>query len=172
MLDLSVIILTYNEELHIQRCIENVKSISGNIFLIDSFSSDNTVEIAQNLGAKVYQHVWENNYAKQFNWGLNHLPINTKWVLRLDADEYLSPDLISEIGKKLPFLEKDITGIVLKREQYCFGKWVHPLKLLRIFQYGTGKCEQRWMDEHIQINTGRIIEFENKFLDHNLNSFG
>ncbi len=172
MLDLSVIILTANEELHIRRCIENVLPIAKDIFLVDSFSTDKTIEIAQSLGSKVYQNKWENNHAKQFNWGLKNLPITTRWVLRLDADEYLTEELLKEIQKKLPYLEKGVTGIVLKRKQYCFGKWVHPLKLLRIFEYGKGVCEQRWMDEHIQLSEGEMVEFENLFLDHNLNTFG
>jgi glycosyltransferase involved in cell wall biosynthesis len=171
MLDLSVIVLTYNEELHIRRCIENVLPIAKDIFLVDSFSADKTVEIAESLGAKVYQNKWENNHAKQLNWGLTHLPIQTRWALRLDADEYLTNELIEEIREKLPTINEDITGIILRREQYCFGKWVHPLKLLRIFEYGKGTCEQRWMDEHIQLSSGKTIEFEHKFLDYNLNTF-
>ncbi|MCL1943333.1 MAG: glycosyltransferase family 2 protein [Candidatus Azobacteroides sp.] len=172
MLDISVIILTYNEELHIQRCIENILPIAKDIFVVDSFSTDRTVEIARSLGAGVYQNKWENNHAKQFNWGLTHLPITTRWILRLDADEYLTEELVQEIQKKLPYSEKDVTGIVLKRKQYCFGSWVHPLKLLRIFENGKGVCEQRWMDEHIQLSEGRVMEFEHLFLDHNLNTFG
>lgn len=172
MLDLSVLILTYNEELHIERCIKNVLPFTKEIFLVDSFSTDRTVEIAESLGAKVYQNKWENNQAKQFNWGLQNLPIQTKWVMRLDADEYLTDELVEEVKEKLPKLENDVTGVILKREQYCFGKWFHLLKLLRIFEYGKGMCEQRWMDEHIQLSEGKIIEFEHKFLDHNLNTFG
>jgi glycosyltransferase involved in cell wall biosynthesis len=172
MIDLSVVILTFNEEIHIRRCIENVLPIAKEIFLVDSFSCDKTVEIAKTLGTKVYQNKWENNYAKQLNWGLKHLPIQTRWVLRLDADEYLTNELIEEIKEKLPIINNDITGIILQREQYCFGKWVHPLKLLRIFEYGKGTCEQRWMDEHIQLSSGGTIEFRHKFLDHNLNTFG
>jgi glycosyltransferase involved in cell wall biosynthesis len=172
MTDLSILILTYNEEIHIRRCIENVLPITKDIFVVDSFSTDKTIEIAESLGAKVYLNKWGDNYAKQFNWGLQHLPVQTRWVLRLDADEYLTDELIEEIKDKLPSVKKDISGIILNREQYCFGKWFHPLKLLRIFEYGKGACEQRWMDEHIQLSEGKIIEFEHKFLDHNLNSFG
>jgi glycosyltransferase involved in cell wall biosynthesis len=171
-MNLSVIILTANEEIHIRRCIENVLPLTKEIFLVDSFSTDKTVEIAESLGAKVYQNKWENNHAKQFNWGLTHLPIQTQWVLRLDADEYLTDELIAEVKEKLPQMNPDVSGIILKREQYCFGKWVHPLQLLRIFEYGKGACEQRWMDEHILLSSGKTVEFEHEFLDHNLNTFG
>ena len=83
MLDLSVIILIYNEELHIRRCLDNVKNIAKSIYIIDSYSTDKTLEIAKGYEQVVIlQHKWENNYAKQFNWGLENASIITKWVLR------------------------------------------------------------------------------------------
>lgn len=172
MLDLSVIILTYNEELHIERCINSVREVASDIFLVDSFSTDRTVPLAESLGAKVFQNPWENNHARQFNWGLDHLPIQTEWVLRLDADEYLSEELIREIKEKLPLLNKSVTGVLLRRKQFCFGKWFHPLQLLRIFRQGTGRCEERWMDEHIVLSEGAATTFNHLFYDQNLNSFG
>lgn len=172
MLDVSVVILTYNEERHLERCIQNAKLISEHIFLVDSFSTDNTVKLAESMGAKVFQNAWLNNYAQQFNWGLDNLPITTRWVLRLDADEYLSDELINEIKIRLPTLDSEISGITLNRKQYCFGSWVHPLELLRIFEYGKGRCEERWMDEHIVLSSGNTMHFDYLFLDHNLNTFG
>lgn len=175
MLDLSVIILTYNEELHIRRCLDNVKSIAKEIFLIDSFSTDKTLDIAKTYEhVIILQHKWENNHAKQFNWGLENASISTKWILRLDADEYLLPALLIELIDKLPCLDKNITGIVFNRRHIFLETWmkrgIYPVKLLRLFQYGKGFCEQRFMDEHIQIIEGDIIEFENDFVDHNLNN--
>lgn len=173
-LDLSVLILTYNEELHIRRAIENVYEIVEEIFIIDSFSTDNTLKIASEYSkVKVLQHKWENNYAKQLNWGLENAPIKTKWVLRLDADEYLTPELISELKDRIPALPEDVTGISFKRRTYFMGKWmkkgVYPVILLRLFQYGKGTCEQRLMDEHIQLSEGRDITFKYDFIDENLN---
>lgn len=174
MLDLSVIILTYNEEMHIRRCIENVKSIAKDVFIVDSYSTDATLAIAKELGAAVYQNKWENNYAKQFNWALENLPIQTKWVLRLDADEYCTQELIEELKEKLLQQPDDVTGILLKRRHYFFGKWikkgVYPVKLLRIFRYKKAFCEQRLMDEHIQLTEGRCVEFQYDFVDYNLNN--
>jgi glycosyltransferase involved in cell wall biosynthesis len=173
MLDISVIILTYNEEIHIHRCIENIKPIAKDVFIVDSFSTDKTIEIAQNMGALIYQNKWENNHAKQFNWALDNLPIRTKWVLRLDADEYLTSDLIKELQKKLPVLHPHITGVVFKRRHIFLNKWMkrgtYPIKLLRLFQYRKAVCEQRFMDEHIQILEGDIVDFDYDFVDHNLN---
>lgn len=174
MLDLSVIILTYNEEIHIRRCLENVTLIAKDIFIIDSFSTDTTLDIAKEFDhVYILQNRWENNYAKQFNWGLQSAPIRTKWVLRLDADEYLLPELVKELQEKLPFLPEDVNGIIFNRRHIFMNKWmkrgIYPVKLLRVFRYGKGMCEQRLMDEHIQLTEGRAVEFEHDFCDHNLN---
>lgn len=174
MLDVSVIILTYNEELHIRRCIENVSSFAKEIFIIDSFSTDRTIEIAQEFSnVSVLQNKWENQYAKQFNWGLEHAPITAKWVLRLDADEYLLPELIAEMEEKLPTIDSEITGIIFNRRHIFMDKWmkrgIYPVKLLRLFQNGKGICEERLMDEHIQLLQGYSVEFDNDIVDHNLN---
>lgn len=80
MLDISVIILTYNEEIHIRRCLENVKKFAKEVFIIDSYSTDKTLEIAKEYGAVILQNKWENNYAKQLNWGLKNAPIKSKWI--------------------------------------------------------------------------------------------
>lgn len=174
MADISVIILTFNEEMHIERCINSVKSITDQIFIVDSFSSDNTTNLAQKFNARVYQNKWENNHAKQFNWALENLPIKTIWIMRLDADEYISPELAKEINQKLPDLLNDITGIVLPFRRVFLGKTIKKgtggIKMLRIFRYQKAVCEQRWMDEHIQLLEGRTVEFEHDFVDHNLNN--
>ncbi len=174
MLDLSVIILTYNEELHIRRCLENVLPFAKKVFVVDCFSTDKTKEIASHLGAVVVEHAWPGNQAEQFNWALDNLPISTEWVLRLDADEYLLPELVEELREKLPTLPEDVTGIIFNRRHIFMGKWmrrgIYPVKLLRVFRHGKGMCEQRLMDEHIQLTEGRAVEFEHDFCDHNLNN--
>ena len=175
MLDLSVIILTYNEELHIRRCLEKIAPYVKQVFIIDCFSSDKTLEIAREYpNVMILQNKWPaTKYAGQFNWALENAPIDSKWVLRLDADEYLLPETIAELNEKLHCLPNNVTGIVLKRRHIFFNKWMkrgtYPVKLLRVFCYGKAKCEQRLMDEHIQLNEGRSVEFEHDFCDHNLN---
>lgn len=174
MLDISVIILTYNEEIHIQRCLDNIVDIVKTVYIIDSFSTDRTLDIA-----KQYEHVvilqnkWI-NYATQFNWALNHAPIDTKWVLRLDADEYLTQDLKLELSEKLPFLSKEYTGIIFPLRRVFLGKVIRKgmpqVKLLRLFQYGKAISEVRLMDEHIQLVEGKCVEFEHEFADDNLNN--
>lgn len=174
-LDISVIILTYNEEIHIRRCLENIHSFVKDIFLIDSYSTDKTIQIASEYEkVTILQNKWENNHAKQFNWGSEHAPIQTKWVLRLDADEYLLPELINELSDKLSSLPDDVSGIVFKRRHYFLDKWmkrgIYPVYLLRMFRYGKAICEQRLMDEHIQLLEGVSVDFDGDFVDHNLNN--
>lgn len=174
MINLSVIILTFNESKHIERCIKNVNQIAEEIFIVDSFSTDNTTVLAQELGAKVFQNEWLHNHATQFNWALENLPIQTEWVLRLDADEYLLHELIIEIQDKLGSLSNDVTGVVFKRRHIFLDKWIkkgtYPVKLVRLFRNKKAICEQRWMDEHIVLLEGRTIEFDHDFVDHNLNN--
>lgn len=173
MLDLSVIILTYNEELHIRRCLENVTDIAQQIFVIDCFSTDKTEEIAKSYpNVAVLQNKWV-NYATQFNWALNNAPIKTKWVLRLDADEYLTEELKQELQSRLPSLSDNYTGIILPLRRVFLGRTIRrgmpQVKLLRLFQYGKARSEVRQMDEHIQLLSGEAIEFKHEFADDNLN---
>ncbi len=173
-LSIAVIIVTYNEEIHIERCIKNTKKYSDEIYIVDSFSTDKTVKIAKSLKAKVLQNKWK-NYSNQFSWALKKIKTKSKWILRLDADEYLEEKLICEISKKLPKLNNDIYGVNFKRKQIFMNKWIkyggrYPLPLLRLWRNGHGKIEDRWMDEHIVIKKGKTTTFYNNFCDHNLNN--
>jgi glycosyltransferase involved in cell wall biosynthesis len=173
---LSTIILTLNEAGHIRRCIESLRPLDGNVFVVDSFSTDRTVEIARELGAQVVQNAWQGLYAIQFNWALDNLPIKTDWVLRLDADEYLSPELIEEIKEKLDTLPEDVAGVTFHLRRVFMGRVIRRgmprITMLRLFRYGKARCEQRLMDEHIELLKGRTVEFENDFADDNLNDLG
>ena len=174
MLDLTVIILTKDERLHIARCLKNVNQIAKKIYVVDCHSSDGTQQIANEYGAEVVEHDWPGNQAQQFNWALDNLPIDTEWILRLDADEYLLPELIEEITDRLPTIPNDVTGIIFKRRHIFLDRWmqggIYPVKLLRAFRTGHGRYEQRMMDEHITLLDGQPIEFDNDFCDHNLNN--
>lgn len=176
MLSISTIILTYNEEKHLERCLKNALQFSSDIHIIDSFSSDRTIEIAQTYGAKVYQNKWENNYAKQFNWGLKNADLKFDWVFRLDADEYLTPELITELHTNFQTIAPDISGVIFERKMYFLNtlmeKGMLQMNMLRLFKKEHGFCEERWMDEHIVLTQGSTVLFKNYFVDHNLNSLG
>jgi len=171
--DIAIIILTYNESVHLPRALEHVRHFAREIFVIDSFSTDNTVELAKAGGAIVLQHPFQYQ-AQQFSWALEHAPITANWVLRLDADEIIETDLAEEIVRKLPALPPDVTGINLNRKTIFQGKFIryggrYPLTLLRIWRRGKARIEDRWMDEHVYLTEGRAIMFKGGFADHNLN---
>ena len=121
--DITVIILTRNEAIHIQRALENLKGLAKRVVVVDSFSTDNTVEIARANGATVLQNKFI-NYAKQFQWAQDNSRVETKWVMRLDADELIEPDLRSEIEQNLSRLPNDVVGINLKRKHIFMDRWV------------------------------------------------
>lgn len=170
---ITAIVLTFNEEKHLARCLRSIQGVASDVFVIDSFSTDRTVEIAKELGAQILQHKWV-NYATQFNWALGQLPADTEWVLRIDADEYLTPDLAVEIQRRLPTLGSEVEGVYVNRRMTFCGRpirygGVFPVQVLRLFRHGRGQCENRWMDEHIKVS-GATVVFHGALIDDNLNA--
>lgn len=174
-MNLSVIILTYNEEIHIERCISSVLGIADEIFVVDSFSHDRTCILAKKSGARVYKKKWPGNHSEQFNWALENCSILTKWVMRLDADEIISIDLAKEIKAVIASNGQE-KGFVLNRGHIFLGKkMLHgdnfPIKLLRIWEHGFAYCEDKLMDEHIILKDDYIVkQLHHPFWDNNLNN--
>ena len=173
---ISVIILTYNEEIHIKKAINSIKKISNDLIIVDSYSKDKTIQIAKKYNARIFKNKFINQ-SKQLNWALKNIKIKNDWILRLDADEYLSKELILEIKKKLPVinLNKEINGICFPRKQFFLRKLIRfggrgKLIMLRLFRKNYAKCEDRLMDEHIVVKKGKIISFKNYFYDDNFNN--
>ena len=170
-LDITVIILTYNEELHIRRCLENVCPIAKKVYVIDSPSTDNTVAICDEFPeVEVVVHKYPGNQAEQFNWALDNVRVDTEWVLRLDADEYLLPELLDELKKKLPAMEEGVSALSLSLARGFMGKVlrhgiVDDIKIVRIFRTGKARYEKRIMDEHLSILDGKTLEMEHQFID-------
>lgn len=156
MLDLSVIILTYNEELNIAQAINSVKDWAKEIIVLDSYSQDKTVEISKNLGAKVYQNKFE-NYSKQRNHALN-LPISGGWILFLDADEYLMPELKEEI--QLAIQNPQYDAYEMKFRLIWNNVWIkrgyYPTWLLRLGRKEQFVCDDRPVNEHLLCKSGKI----------------
>jgi glycosyltransferase involved in cell wall biosynthesis len=166
--------LTYNESIHIRRVIENAWKVANDVLIVDSFSTDDTIAIAQSMGARVLQRAFKHQ-ADQLQWAMENGNINTAWVLRLDADEYLMPEAIEEVRTRLPQLPADTTGVIFKRRVYFMDAWMrhggyYPVKLLRMWRMGKAQTEQRWMDEHTYVTAGYTIEFKYDLIDHNLNN--
>lgn len=171
--DVTVLILTYNEARHIDRAIASVRPFAREILVVDSFSTDLTVAIANAAGARVLSNAFV-NYSKQFQWGLDNGGITTEWVLRLDADEIIDADLAAVIADRLPLMPDDVVGVNFNRKHIFLDHWVrrggrYPLVLLRLWRTRKGRIEDRWMDEHVVVWGGRTVSFEGGFADCNLN---
>ena len=167
--DITAIILTKNEEINIGDCINSIKDTVKRIVVIDSFSTDRTVEIAKELGAEVYQHKFE-NHARQYMYGVDVAKAGTMWTLRIDADERLTPDSANELAQLCDSnMETDVTGIILRFRKNFLGKdlyhgGVYPWKKMNCYKTEFGKIEDRNMDEHILLSSGRAIEMKNDCL--------
>jgi len=173
-MSISIIILTFNEEKHIERCVKSILPVSNNIFVVDSYSTDKTVEIAKFYGAKVFQNPFINQ-AIQFQWGVDECNIQTEWILRIDADETIDQELVSSIQKFINTNSPEYNGAIFNRKHIFLGKWIrfggrYPLPMLRLFRKGTAHIEQRWMDEHIVLDSGTATTLSGGFSDININS--
>lgn len=171
MANLTIIILTKNEEQNLKKCIASFKGVAQRIVIIDSYSTDKTVVLAKSLGAEVYEHPFE-NHAAQFNWALDNIDLQTEWVMKVDADEEFTPELADEIREKLDKLPASVNGVILRRRVYFMGRWLkhggmYPQLLLRIFRVGHGMSEMKLMDEHLIITDGDAVTFKYDFSDNN-----
>ena len=170
---LVAIILTLNEAQHLPRCLASLEGVVDHVLVADSYSGDETEGIAESYGAQFVQHTFV-NYATQFNWALTKLDEDTDWVLRIDADEYLTPVLAAEIRERLSSVAPEVGGIFCGRRMIFQGRLIRfgglfHIRVLRLFRYGRGRCENRWMDEHIKV-TGPTRDFCGALIDANLNS--
>lgn len=177
MSDITVIILTKNEEKNIEASVESAKQIAERVIIVDSGSTDRTIELAEKSGAETCFHEWL-GHAAQFNWVLDNCDIRTTWVFRLDADERISEELAAEINEKTNSSNAD--GYEMRWRVYFMGKWIkhggtHKPYFLRLFRYGKGRVENKLMDEHIIVDgtveklEGDLIHYDYKGLDAWLN---
>lgn len=161
----TLIILTYNEEANIAQALDSVAGWANEIFILDSFSTDRTLDIARRYGCHVAQNKFE-NYAKQRNYALDHLPIRNEWVLFLDADECLSDGLKQEISTLIAISPEE-NGFYIKRRLIWMSRWIrrgyYPSWILRLFRHGKGRCEDRAVNEHLIVE-GRTGQLRNDFI--------
>ena len=174
MNSITAVILTFNESIHLQRCIESIFPLTKNIVVVDSFSTDDTVDIARRCGATILQRAWQNNHSVQFNWALSQLPASTEWVFRIDADEILTTALIDEIKQTLLTINSSIVGLQCIRKMVFQGSLLKyggmgGTRTLRLFRFGHGRSESRWMDEHIKLD-GQSLNLSGAIIDNNLQS--
>lgn len=178
MSSVTIVVLTKNEEKNIEECLKSVKGFADRVVIVDSGSTDATLDIAKKYGADIYQHKFE-NYAKQFNWGLNNTDINTKWTMRLDADERLTENLCQELLQVMEEHDKDnVNGVIMEADLYFMDHLIkhggHKKRKLMFFKTGIGYIEDRKMDEHTLLKDGESIIARNRFIHYdykNLTTF-
>lgn len=170
MADLTAIILAKDEAKNIGTCVRRLVGFAARIVVVDSGSADDTVAIAESLGAEVFHHPFY-DYATQFNWAIENTGIATEWLLRVDADEFWTPELCAEVEDILrEHAHDDVNGVLTESHFYFMGRRVDhggPKKRkIVVFRRGHGFIEKRRMDEHTIITDGRVVEAKHRFEHH------
>jgi len=161
----TVIILSFNSSDTIRQTILSVKSLTDDIFVVDSGSTDDTIQLAEREGAKVLHHAFE-NYGAQRNWAIDNVPGGNSWQLHLDADEELSTELqqeIRNIENTTPY-----AGFLIPRYLRFMGRLLRhnlaPTFHMRLFKVGSTRCEDRQYDQHF-ICSGVVASLKNRMID-------
>lgn len=170
-MSLVAIVLTFNEEKHIERCLQSIVGTVDRIVVVDCFSTDSTIEIAKRNGAEILYNKWL-NHSNQFNWAINNIQ-GADWILRIDADEVVTGELASKLKEYIDNADADVNGFYINRRIFFLGEKINhggvfPVSILRLFRNGFGECENRWMDEHI-IVSGETRRIKEEIHDINLN---
>jgi len=167
-LPISVLILTYNEEANIRDCLESVYVWAGEVFIIDSGSTDRTLAIAQKYTDRIYEHRFQ-NYSAQRNWAQDNLPITNEWIFHLDADERASPKLFDNLSRIFSRSKIDADAFLVSRKTIFRNRWIrfgghYPVYHLRIYRKNSGRCEDRLYDQHFT-TSGRISQVEGDIIN-------
>lgn len=163
----TVIILTFNCADTLPATLAQARRVSDEIFIVDSYSKDETLKIAEEAGARIYQHAFE-NYGAQRNWAIDSLPIPGSWQLHLDADEWMNDELVEAI-LALPENPPQ-SGFFLARYLRFLGRVLRhgslsPTWHMRLFRTGVGRCEDRKYDQHFYIKEGSTAQLGGHMVD-------
>ncbi|MCD6138698.1 MAG: glycosyltransferase family 2 protein [Deltaproteobacteria bacterium] len=171
---LSVVVITHNEEDNIGRCLESVKW-ADEIIVVDSFSTDRTVQIAEKYTKKVFQKAWE-GYGRQKNYALSKAT-NT-WVLALDADERITRELADEIIGVLRAGDTQVIAYELPYKVFFGGKWVrhgglYPEYHIRLFRKDKAAFKERAVHERVETSgpVGRLHHFVEHYTYRSVSDF-
>lgn len=169
---ISIVLLSYNSVASVGRTIRSLEGLSDDIYVVDSYSTDDTVELCRSLGCKVVQRPFL-HYADQRNWAIDNLPFKHEWQLHVDADEEFTPELVKAI-KQLNFAGSEFDGYIIGRKIVFLGRVLRHGAIARTWHYrlfrtGFGRCEDRLYDQHF-VATGRTGRINAFMLDHQENS--
>jgi exosortase/archaeosortase family protein len=169
----SFIILTYNEEMHLPRLLQSISGFNAPIFILDSGSTDNTITIGESFGATFLQHPFE-NHPQQWDYALKNFNIKTRWVICLDADQIVTPELCKYLNNFRDEDYKQVNGIYFNRKNFFKGKWIKhggysPFYLLKMIRYGIGYSDLNENMDHRFIVPGKTIIWKDGYvLEENL----
>jgi glycosyltransferase involved in cell wall biosynthesis len=169
-LPISVMILTYNEADNLALLLESIQQWADEVFILDSFSTDQTCAIAEGYGATVVPHAFE-GHTRQRNWGLRNLPFRNAWLFALDADHRVTPALAAELQQVFAQPPQDINGFFVKRRQIFRGKWIrhgayYPKWQLKLFQHQHAYCDDLEFDYRFYV-AGTLGYLQNDILEDN-----
>lgn len=155
----SFIILTFNEEIHLPRLLESIKKLNASTFILDSGSTDKTLEIANIYGATVKQNPFI-NHPKQWDFALKHFKVETPWTIGLDADQIVTPELQQMLANFKDEDFKGINGIYFNRKNFFQGNWIrfgtyYPFYLLKMFRTDVGFSDLNENMDHRFIVPGK-----------------
>jgi glycosyltransferase involved in cell wall biosynthesis len=167
----SVVVLTLNEEANLAACLRSVADWAAEVFVVDSGSTDGTREIAAMCGARIYEHSFQ-THATQWGWALEQLPLRGDWVLALDADQQVTPELAQEIQALRAVDLADVDGIFLKRRQVFRQKWIkyggyYPKYLLKLFRRGAVRIDAADLVDHHFYVTGHVSRLQHDLIEAN-----
>jgi glycosyltransferase involved in cell wall biosynthesis len=169
---LDVVILTFNEERNLPACLESLREVSDQVFVVDSGSTDSTQQIAASFGCHIHSHAFS-THAEQWAWALENLPLRGEWVLALDADQRLSPELKTSIGRFLLDATPSIEGAYLNRRQVFRGRWIrfggyYPKYLLKLFRRSAVTLGRDLVDHHFVV-AGKTVKLQGDMIEANQN---
>lgn len=170
----SVIVLTRNEEANIEACLRSVRDWAGDLFVVDSGSTDRTVTLAAALGATVVEHPFM-THAQQWAWALEALPCRHEWILGLDADQRVTPQLAGELRGLLagpPAAVAGVDGFYVNRRQVFRGRWIrwggyYPKYLLKLFRRGRVRMDPNDLVDHYFHVEGRTARLRHDLIEEN-----
>ncbi|MCA9601031.1 MAG: glycosyltransferase family 2 protein [Polyangiales bacterium] len=166
----SVMVFTLNEAVNLPGCLESL-AWCDDVIIVDSFSTDATKAISEKAGARFFEHAFE-GFGSQRNWALDHTSPKHPWILVLDADERVPPELVAEMAERLPNAPDDVAAYRIKRRFHMWGRWLkhsslYPTWVVRLFRYGRVRYENRGHAETQDVD-GRIDVLEQDLIDENL----
>jgi glycosyltransferase involved in cell wall biosynthesis len=173
MKDFSFIILTFNEEQHLPRLLKSIEGLNTSIYILDSGSTDETLKIAQEFKAEVKINPFE-NHPKQWDCALKSFDIQTPWIIGLDADQIVTPELFAQLQNFKDEDYKNTNGIYFNRKNYFKGKWIkyggfYPKYLLKMFRTNIGYSDLNENMDHRFIVPGQTEIWKNgHILEENL----